>query len=173
MSVDLLGVGPAQAVACAVDGDEAAALDELVGARAAGLDRQDPVGGTVQDQHRDVDLRQVVPEVVTVIRGGDFATAASLIAEADVVSEATGIRYPPFAVLWLTCLSGNETEAAPLIEATVAEGTAAGQGHAVSFAQCMAAILCNGLGRYTAAQAAAVCKPATTPFMSPCGRCPT
>ena len=92
---------------------------------------------------------------VTVIRGGDFATAASLIAEADVVSEATGIRYPPFAVLWLTCLSGNETEAAPLIEATVAEGAAGGQGHAVSFAQCMAAILYNGLGRYAAAQAAA------------------
>ena len=57
--------------------------------------------------------------------------------------------------MWLTCLSGNETEAAPLIESTIAEGTAGGQGHAVSFAQCMAAILYNGLGRYTAAQAAA------------------
>ena len=94
-------------------------------------------------------------EAATVIRGGDFATAAALIAEADVVSEATGIRYPPFAVLWLTCLSGHEAEAAPLIEATIAEGTAGGQGHAVSFAQCLAAILYNGLGRYAAAQAAA------------------
>lgn len=58
-------------------------------------------------------------EAVTVIRHGDFPAAASLIAEADVVSEATRIRYPPFAVLWLTCLSGNEAEAAPLIEATI------------------------------------------------------
>jgi DNA-binding CsgD family transcriptional regulator len=94
-------------------------------------------------------------EAATFIRSGDFPTAASLIAEADVVSEATGIRFPPFAVLWLTCLSGDEADAAPLIEATIAEGTARGQGHAVSFAQYMAAILYNGLGRYAAAQAAA------------------
>ena len=94
-------------------------------------------------------------EAATAIRGGDFPAAASLIAEADVVSEATGTRYPPFAVLWLTGLSGSEAEAAPLIESTIAEGTARGQGHAVSFAQCMAAILYNGLGRYAAAQAAA------------------
>ena len=72
-----------------------------------------------------------------------------------MVSEATGIRYPPFAALWLACLSGQEAEAAPLIESTIAEGTARGQGHAVSFAQCSAAILYNGLGRYAGALAAA------------------
>ena len=72
-----------------------------------------------------------------------------------MVAQATGIRYPPFAALWLACLSGKEAEAAPLIESTIAEGTAAGQGHAVSFAQCLAAILYNGLGRYTDALAAA------------------
>ena len=94
-------------------------------------------------------------EAATVIRSGDFPAGASLIAEADVVSEATSILYPPFAALWLTCLSGNEAEAAPLIESTITEGTAGGQGHAVSFAQCMAAILYNGLGHYAAALAAA------------------
>ena len=72
-----------------------------------------------------------------------------------MVSEATGIRYPPFAALWLTCLSGQEAEAVPLIESTIAEGTAGGQGHGVSFAQCMAAILYNGLGRYADALDAA------------------
>jgi DNA-binding CsgD family transcriptional regulator len=94
-------------------------------------------------------------EAATVIRGGDFPAATALIAEANVVAEATGIRYPPFAGLWLACLSGQETEAAPLIESTIAAGTAAGQGHAVSFAQCLAAILYNGLGRYADALAAA------------------
>ncbi len=94
-------------------------------------------------------------EAATVITSGDFPAGASLIAEADVVSEATSILYPPFAALWLTCLSGNEAEAAPLIESTITEGTAGGQGHAVSFAQCMAAILYNGLGHYAAALAAA------------------
>ena len=109
---------------------------------------------------RDVGALDQLPidlasEAVTVIRSGDFRAATSLIAEADVVSEATRIRYTPFAALWLTCLSGKEAEAVPLIEATIAEGTAGGQGHAVSFAQCMAAILHNGLGRYADALDAA------------------
>jgi len=94
-------------------------------------------------------------QAATVIRSGDFAAATSLIAEADVVSEATGIRYPPFASLWLACLSGREAEAMALIESTIDEGTAGGQGHAVSFAQCMAAILHNSLGRYADALASA------------------
>ena len=94
-------------------------------------------------------------EAVTVIRSGDFRGATSLIAEADMVAEATGVRYPPFAALCLTCLSGNEAEAVPLIEATIAEGTAGGQGHAVSFAHCLAAVLYNGLGRYADALEAA------------------
>jgi len=92
---------------------------------------------------------------VTVIRSGDFPAAISLIAEADVVAEATGVRYPPFAALWLTCLSGDESAATPLIEVTIAEGTAGGQGHAVSFAHCLAAVLYNGLGRYADALDAA------------------
>jgi len=94
-------------------------------------------------------------EAATVIRTGDFPAAIALIAEAEVVAEATGIRYPPFAALWLACLSGQESSAAPLIDSTIAEGTAGGQGHAVSFAQCLAAILYNGLGRYADALAAA------------------
>ena len=94
-------------------------------------------------------------QAATVIRGGDFRGATALIAEADVVAEATGVRYPPFAVLWLACLSGNEAEAVPLIEATIADGTTGGQGHAVSFAHCLAAVLYNGLGRYADAFEAA------------------
>jgi len=65
------------------------------------------------------------------------------------------VRYPPFAALWLTCLSGDESAATPLIEVTIAEGTAGGQGHAVSFAHCLAAVLYNGLGRYADALDAA------------------
>src|SRR5262249_59989640 len=50
---------------------------------------------------------------------------------------------------------GNEAEAAALIEATLAEAAAAGQGIAVAYAHWVAAILANGLGRYEAALAAA------------------
>jgi DNA-binding CsgD family transcriptional regulator len=109
---------------------------------------------------RDVGALDQLPidlasEAVTVARGGDFRTAGSLIAEADVVSQATGIRYPPFAALILAALSGKEAEAVPLIESTVDETTAAGQGHAMSYAQWVAATLYNGLGRYADALAAA------------------
>jgi len=52
-------------------------------------------------------------------------------------------------------LRGNQAEAAPLIEATLAEAAAAGQGIAVAYANWVAAILANGLGQYEAALAAA------------------
>ncbi len=86
---------------------------------------------------------------------GDFAAAAALIAETDAVCAATGTRSPPFTAMLLAALRGDEAEAAPLIEATIAEATAAGQGIAVTYAHWAAAILANGLGRYADALAAA------------------
>src|SRR5260370_23275786 len=86
---------------------------------------------------------------------GDFAAAASLIAEADAVCAATGSRSAPFAAMLLASLRGDQAEAAPLIEATIAEATAGGKGIAVTYAHWAAAILANGLGRYADALAAA------------------
>jgi DNA-binding CsgD family transcriptional regulator len=86
---------------------------------------------------------------------GDFAAAVSLIAEADAVCEATGSRAAPFAAMLLASLRGDQAEAAPLIEATIARAAAGGQGIAVACAHWVAAILANGLGRYEEALAAA------------------
>jgi DNA-binding CsgD family transcriptional regulator/tetratricopeptide (TPR) repeat protein len=86
---------------------------------------------------------------------GDFAAAAALIAEADAVCEATGSRAAPYAAMMLASLRGNEAEAAPLIEATITEAAAEGQGIAVTYAHWVTAILYNGLGRYEEALAAA------------------
>ncbi len=86
---------------------------------------------------------------------GDFAVAATLIAETDAVCAATGTRSAPFAAMLLASLRGDQAEAAPLIEATIAEATADGQGIAVTYAHWAAAILANGLGRYADALAAA------------------
>jgi DNA-binding CsgD family transcriptional regulator len=94
-------------------------------------------------------------QAATFIRSGDLAAATSLITEADVVADAIGTHYPRFGALWLACVSGREAQAAPLLESTIAEGRAAGQGHAVSSAQNVSAILYNGLGRYADALAAA------------------
>jgi len=57
--------------------------------------------------------------------------------------------------MMLASLRGNQAEAAALIEATLAEAAAAGQGIAVAYANWVAAILANSLGRYTDALAAA------------------
>jgi DNA-binding CsgD family transcriptional regulator len=86
---------------------------------------------------------------------GDFAAAGSLIAESDAVCEATGSRAAPYAAMLLASLRGDHAEAIPLIEATIAEATAGGQGLAVTYTRWTAAILHNGLGQYDEALAAA------------------
>ena len=86
---------------------------------------------------------------------GDFAMAVALIAETDAICAATGSRSAPFAAMLLASLRGDQAKAAPLIEATIAEATAGGQGIAVTYAHWAAAILANGLGRYVDALAAA------------------
>jgi len=94
---------------------------------------------------------------------GDFAAAASVAAEAQAVSEATGTRIAPYGALLLACLRGREAEAAPLIEATINEAGAGGQGIAVTYARWAAAILFNGLGRYDEARGAALQASQDTP----------
>jgi DNA-binding CsgD family transcriptional regulator len=86
---------------------------------------------------------------------GDFAGAAAAIAEAETVTEATRTRIAPYGAMLLAGLRGREAEAAPLIEATIESATVGGQGIGVQYAQWVAAILFNGLGRYDEALAAA------------------
>jgi DNA-binding CsgD family transcriptional regulator len=86
---------------------------------------------------------------------GDLTGARLLIAESDIVAAATGSQLPPFAALRLLSMEGREADALELIAATIEQGTARGQGLAVRVAQWAAAVLCNGLGRYDEAAAAA------------------
>jgi len=85
---------------------------------------------------------------------GDFAGAASLIAEQEAIGEVTGARFP-HAALQLACLRGSEAEAAALVDATISAAEAAGQGAVVTVAHWAAAILYNGLGRPDEARKAA------------------
>jgi DNA-binding CsgD family transcriptional regulator len=86
---------------------------------------------------------------------GDLAGARLLIAESDTVAAMTGSRLPPHASLRLLSMEGKEAEASALIAATIEQATAQGQGLAVRVAQWTAAVLYNGLGRYSDAAAAA------------------
>jgi DNA-binding CsgD family transcriptional regulator len=92
---------------------------------------------------------------VEAVSSGDFAAAASLIAEAGAVCEATGARLAPVTAMMLAAFRGREAESAPLIQSTIAQATAGGQGLSVTVAHWVAAVLCNGLGRYEEALVAA------------------
>ena len=87
--------------------------------------------------------------------GGEFGKASLLIAEADAVTEATGTGVLPYGALVLAGLQGREAEASELIDATVEQATAGGQGTALQYARWASALLLNGLGRYEEAVAAA------------------
>jgi DNA-binding CsgD family transcriptional regulator len=90
-----------------------------------------------------------------VAAGGDFGAASALIAEASAVGQVTGARAAPLTAMMLASLRGRHDEAVPLIETSIAEAEAAGQGIAVAYAHWSAAILHNGLGRYADALTAA------------------
>jgi DNA-binding CsgD family transcriptional regulator/tetratricopeptide (TPR) repeat protein len=86
---------------------------------------------------------------------GDFAAAASLIAEAEAITAATGSAFARYAAVFLAGLRGAEAEAWPLIEAVITDSRAAGQGVGVQSSRWVSAILYNGLGRYEEALAEA------------------
>jgi DNA-binding CsgD family transcriptional regulator len=97
----------------------------------------------------------LIPLAMSATWRGDFAAAASLIAEGDAVCEVTGSRLAPYAAMFLAAMRGNQAELTSLVEATIAAAEAGGQGAAVTYAHWVAAILHNGLGRYADAFAAA------------------
>jgi DNA-binding CsgD family transcriptional regulator len=86
---------------------------------------------------------------------GDFASAASLIAETDSVAEATGSRQAPYALLRLLALQGTEAEAAAPIASAIELAAPGGQGMASAWAHWAGAVLGNGLARYEEAASAA------------------
>jgi DNA-binding CsgD family transcriptional regulator len=98
-----------------------------------------------------------------VVLGGEFGRAALLVAEADSVTEATGAQVAPYGALVFAGFQGREASASPLIDATIDQYTAGGQGTAVQYARWARSVLLNGLGRYEDALAAAQAASDDTP----------
>jgi DNA-binding CsgD family transcriptional regulator len=98
-----------------------------------------------------------------VVLGGDFGRAVVLVAEANGVTEATGAQVAPYGALVLAGFQGREEGASGLVDATIEEATAGGQGTAVQYAHWANSILFNGLGRYREALASAQDASADTP----------
>jgi len=86
---------------------------------------------------------------------GEFTTAASMVAEAESVTEATELSSAPYGPLALAALRGQETGAFELIEAGTKNEERGGEGEGLSYVQWATAVLCNSLGRYQEALAAA------------------
>jgi DNA-binding CsgD family transcriptional regulator len=87
---------------------------------------------------------------------GDLAAAAAAVSETESVEAATGIRSAPYGALILSAWRGRPAETTELIETTEREAQDRGEGIGLAISAYARAVLCNGLGRYEEALAAAV-----------------
>ncbi len=79
---------------------------------------------------------------------GELAAAASLVAEAKSVEEATGISAAPYGALIVAAWAGQGREARALIDATMRQAGSRGEGIGVAISEYARAVLCNGSGLY-------------------------
>ena len=91
------------------------------------------------------------------IHSGNLAAAAALVGESHWVAEVTGGEntLTPIPEAWLAAMRGHEKQAEQLIQDTLNAATALGQGVGLNMMYAARASLCNGLGRYEDALAAA------------------
>ena len=86
---------------------------------------------------------------------GELAAAASLVEEARAVAEATGSLFAPYPALIVAARRGREADLAELIDASMNEMVARGEGAGPAIVHWSSALLYNGLGRYEEALGAA------------------
>ena len=84
---------------------------------------------------------------------GDLSEAQSLVAEAEVVVEATGSHLAPQGAIALAAWRGSENEVSELIEASRQEVVRRGEGLWLIATEWASAVLFNSLGRYEEALA--------------------
>jgi tetratricopeptide (TPR) repeat protein len=89
------------------------------------------------------------------LHAGELAAAASLNDEVEAVTDATGSHLAPYGALALAAWRGREAEASELIQTSVKEVVARGEGQVLALIDWTSAVLYNGLGRYEDALAAA------------------
>jgi DNA-binding CsgD family transcriptional regulator len=86
--------------------------------------------------------------IIQLLFAGEQEAAASVVDEARAVREAIGSDRPLYEVMVLAAWQGREEDALPLIEASMSEVVARGEGIGAAVAQWAAAVLFNSLGRY-------------------------
>jgi DNA-binding CsgD family transcriptional regulator len=86
---------------------------------------------------------------------GELADAALLVEEIEAVSQAIVSPFPRYGALALAAWRGRQTEVAALVDASLEEATARGEGMGWTLIHNAEAVLYNGLGRYEDALIAA------------------
>jgi DNA-binding CsgD family transcriptional regulator len=109
---------------------------------------------------RDAGALTVLPLTLSTRAGvhlfaGELAVAARLVEEVQAITEATDSRSVPYGALALAAFRGREADACGLIEVSIRDFGARGEGMGLSLAHWATAALYNGLARYELALAAA------------------
>jgi DNA-binding CsgD family transcriptional regulator len=86
-----------------------------------------------------------------VVLTGDTHAVDALVAEERVISALTGVTAVGYSSLLLDAFRGDSAKAIPAISETIETATKDGQGRIVAFANYVAAVLYNGLGRHAEA----------------------
>jgi DNA-binding CsgD family transcriptional regulator len=86
---------------------------------------------------------------------GEFTAATSLVAQLESVSQAIGISVARHPALGLAVFRGREAEAAELIATVTTDAERRGEGAWLNIIRWATAVLCNSLGQYEKALAAA------------------
>ncbi|CAM5463671.1 Transcriptional regulator OS=Streptomyces aurantiogriseus OX=66870 GN=GCM10010251_22000 PE=4 SV=1 [Streptomyces aurantiogriseus] len=86
---------------------------------------------------------------------GEMPEAASLSEEVRTIVTATGFQITNYGALALAAWQGRRAEVDRLVRATTSEAALRGEGVGLTVSDWASAVLCNGLGRYEDARAAA------------------
>jgi DNA-binding CsgD family transcriptional regulator/tetratricopeptide (TPR) repeat protein len=148
----------------AVGADDSEYLSWLVGNRAAGIlateawdfetgralaERQVAVA---RDSGALVQLQFALNFLANnVVLTGDTQTVAALVEEERLISALTGVTAVGYSTLLLDAFRGDSATAIPAITETIETATNDGQGRIVAFANYVAAVLYNGMGRHAEA----------------------
>ena len=86
---------------------------------------------------------------------GEFTAATAMVAQVESVSQATGISIARYAALALAVFRGREAEVGELTANVTTDARRRGEGAWLPFVGWATAVLCNSLGHYEKALAAA------------------
>jgi DNA-binding CsgD family transcriptional regulator len=89
------------------------------------------------------------------MHAGAFGAATALVDDIQAITEATGSHLAPYGALSLAGWRGREAETSELVDASMGEVVARGEGLGLTVIHFARAVLYNGLGRYEDALAAA------------------